>query len=99
MSRSAPRPPVRRAVPGQFRPTAVVVTRLAATPACGGAATKPVAAVTPETQVSEGTVTTEGAPLAPLTGLPDASGATKSRPSIAVKIDNAPEARPQSGLE
>ena len=66
-----------------FRRTAVVVTRPrlpAATAACsGGGEPKPVAAVTPKTMVSEGTVTTEGAPLAPLTGLPDSSGATKSR--------------------
>ena len=86
-----------------FRRTAVVITglvSLAATAACGGGAEpKPVAAVTPETKVSEGTVTTEAAPLAPLTGLPDPSGATKSRPSLAVKIDNAPEARPQAGLD
>jgi hypothetical protein len=71
-----------------------------ATAACGGGAEpKPVAAVTPETKVSEGTVTTEGGPLAPLTGLPDSGGAAQSRPSVAVKIDNAPEARPQSGLD
>ena len=85
-----------------FRRTAVIVTglvSLAATAACGGAEPKPVAAVTPETKVSEGTVTTEGAPLAPLTGLPDTSGASKSRPALAVKIDNAPEARPQAGLD
>ncbi|HEV8623024.1 MAG TPA: DUF3048 domain-containing protein [Acidimicrobiia bacterium] len=85
-----------------FRRTVVIVTglvTLAATAACGGAKPKPVAAVTPEPKVSEGTVTTEGAPLAPLTGVPDSSAATKSRPSIAVKIDNAPEARPQSGLD
>ena len=85
-----------------FRRTAVIVTglvSLAATAACGGSEPKPVASVTPETKVSEGTVTTEAAPLAPLTGLPDASGATKSRPSLAVKIDNAPDARPQAGLD
>jgi hypothetical protein len=86
-----------------FRRTSVVaVLGLASltTAACGGGAKpKPVASVTPETKVSEGTVTTEGGPLAPLTGLVDPSGATKSRPSIAVKIDNAPEARPQSGLD
>ena len=86
-----------------FRRTAVIVTglvSLVATAACGGGAEpKPVAAVTPDTKVSEGTVTTEAAPLAPLTGLPDPSGATKSRPSLAVKIDNAPEARPQAGLD
>jgi hypothetical protein len=85
-----------------FRRTAVIVTglvSLAATAACGGSEPKPVASVTPETKVSEGTVTTEAAPLAPLTGLPDANGATKSRPSLAVKIDNAPDARPQAGLD
>lgn len=85
------------------RTSTVAVIGLASlvTAACGGggAEPKPVAAVTPDTQVSEGTVTTEGAPLAPLTGLPDPSGATKSRPSLAVKIDNAPEGRPQSGLD
>jgi Protein of unknown function (DUF3048) N-terminal domain/Protein of unknown function (DUF3048) C-terminal domain len=74
---------------------------LAAT-ACGGGAAKPkpAAAVTPQPSVSQGTVA-PGAPaaLAPLTGLPDPSGDTASRPSIAVKIDNAPEARPQSGLD
>jgi Protein of unknown function (DUF3048) N-terminal domain/Protein of unknown function (DUF3048) C-terminal domain len=86
-----------------FRRTCVVtVIGLAslATAACGGGSEpKAGAAVTQETTVSEGTVTTEGAPLAPLTGLPDPSGATKSRPSLAVKIDNAPDARPQSGLD
>jgi hypothetical protein len=71
-----------------------------ATAACGGGAKpKPVAAVTPETKVAEGTVTTAAPVLAPLTGLPDQGGATASRPSVAVKIDNAPEARPQAGLD
>jgi len=60
---------------------------------------KPVASITPETKVSEGTVTSGGGALAPLTGLPVADGAAGSRPSVAVKIDNAPEARPQSGLD
>ena len=88
-----------------FRRIAVIVTGLAslvATSACSGgnATPKPVAAVTPETKVSEGTVTTEAAPpLAPLTGLPDPSGVTASRPALSVKIDNAPEARPQAGLD
>jgi hypothetical protein len=73
---------------------------LAATACGGGAAPKPAAAVTPQTGVSDGTVTSAATgPLAPLTGIPDGSGASASRPSIAVKIDNAPEARPQSGLD
>jgi hypothetical protein len=68
--------------------------------ACGGGGGQPqrAASISPtNTAVSEGTV--KDGPLAPLTGLPDQSGATGSRPSIAVKIDNAPEARPQSGLD
>lgn len=85
------------------RASSIVITGLAVslvTAACGGGKDpKPVASVSPTTVVSEGTVTTEGAPLAPLTGLPDASGATRNRPSLAAKIDNAPEARPQSGLD
>ena len=69
------------------------------TAACGGGkAPQPAASVTPtSTVVSEGTV--RQLPIAPLTGLPDESEATPSRPSVAVKIDNAPQARPQSGLE
>jgi hypothetical protein len=85
------------------RRTTVAVLGLVslASAACGGgnATPKPVAAITPETKVSEGTVTTAAGAPAPLTGVPDASGAAASRPSIAVKIDNAPEARPQSGLD
>ncbi len=38
-------------------------------------------------------------PVAPLTGVVDASGAALTRPVLNVKIENAPEARPQAGLE
>jgi hypothetical protein len=84
------------------RRTSLIVTGLAVslvTAACaGGKDPKPVASVTPTSTVqSEGTA--KSLPVAPLTGLPDESGATASRPSVAVKIDNAPEARPQSGLD
>jgi hypothetical protein len=71
------------------------------TAACGGGGGKQPekAAQSPSsTAVSDGAVQPAGPP-APLTGLPDASGASGSRPSIAVKVDNAPEARPQSGLD
>jgi len=37
-------------------------------------------------------------PAAPLTGLPDTTGAL-TRPALSVKVENSPEARPQSGLE
>jgi hypothetical protein len=38
-------------------------------------------------------------PVAPLTGLPDPSGVAQTRPVLSVKVENTPEARPQSGLE
>jgi len=38
-------------------------------------------------------------PVAPLTGVVDPSGASLTRPALSVKIENAPDARPQAGLE
>ena len=84
----------------RMRSSALVVglVSLLAAAACGGGGHKTAAPTSPSsTAVSEGAV--KDGPLAPLTGVPDQSGATASRPSIAVKIDNAPEARPQSGLD
>jgi hypothetical protein len=37
-------------------------------------------------------------PKAPLTGRPDPTGVTQSRAALNVKIENSPDARPQSGL-
>jgi len=37
--------------------------------------------------------------VAPLTGLPDRLRVSKRRPALTVKIDNTPEAHPQSGLQ
>jgi Protein of unknown function (DUF3048) N-terminal domain/Protein of unknown function (DUF3048) C-terminal domain len=81
---------------------AIGLASLLAASACGGGgvakAPEPAAVKLPtSTSVSEGAV--KDGPLAPLTGLVDQSGASSSRPAIAVKIDNAPDARPQSGLE
>jgi DUF3048 family protein len=47
------------------------------------------------------TTTTEPPPIAPLTGVPDPSGGTLTRPALTVKIDNADfeNARPQTGLD
>ena len=45
------------------------------------------------------TSTTIPVPKAPLTGLPDPDGVANGRSSVAVKIENTPEARPQSGLD
>lgn len=77
---------------------------LAASAACGGSTTvnQAKAAAPPGTTASttdgSGTVVTQ-TPIAPLTGLPDPSGDTTHRPALMVKIENAPEARPQSGLD
>ena len=38
-------------------------------------------------------------PIAPLTGLPDASGAAQRRPALTIKIENTPEALPQYGID
>ncbi|PZS18558.1 MAG: hypothetical protein DLM54_08215 [Acidimicrobiales bacterium] len=43
--------------------------------------------------------TTTAAPSSPLTGLAPTNSATLGRPAVIVKVDNAPEARPQSGLD
>lgn len=45
------------------------------------------------------TTTTTVVPTAPLTGLPDPSGVTQRRAALSVKIENSPDARPQSGLD
>lgn len=37
--------------------------------------------------------------ICPLTGVQASSGVTADRPALAVKVDNAPPARPQAGLE
>ena len=85
----------------RLRRSAVPVLALAAlvTAACGeGRPPQPAASVSPtSTVVSEGAVVPPA--IAPLTGLPDESGETAARPSVAVKIDNAAQARPQSGLD
>ncbi|HUV11409.1 MAG TPA: DUF3048 domain-containing protein, partial [Acidimicrobiia bacterium] len=45
------------------------------------------------------TTTTVAIPTAPLTGLPDPEGLSLTRQSVGVKIENSPEARPQTGLD
>lgn len=44
------------------------------------------------------TPTAAAAPICPLTGLPAGRGAVPQRAALAVKVDNYPTARPQSGL-
>lgn len=58
-----------------------------------------VAASSTTTATSDETTTTvEAAPVMPLTGLPIEDEAKANRPALVVKIDNHPDARPQSGL-
>ena len=45
------------------------------------------------------TTTAASGPLCPLTGLAPASGAVPQRPALAVKVDDYPDARPQSGID
>jgi hypothetical protein len=65
--------------------------------ACGGgtADKKAVATTLPSTSSAPTTASTVAAGTAPLTGLP---GAAPNRPALVVKIDNAPKAHPQAGL-
>jgi hypothetical protein len=66
--------------------------------ACGGSghAAKHAAASTTTTTKK---AASGAAVVAPLTGLPDPSGASQTRPALNVKIENTPQARPQTGLE
>jgi hypothetical protein len=60
------------------------------------------AARTPAVRAGEGAAgptTTRPVPTYPLTGLPVDDPATAARPALVVKIDNAPKARPQAGLD
>src|SRR6185436_2618407 len=38
-------------------------------------------------------------PIATLTGLPDPSGESHTRPALSVKVENTPDARPQTGID
>jgi hypothetical protein len=60
--------------------------------------------VTAESRPERTTTTTTAPPpppppVAPLTGLPDVSGLSLTRPALTVKVENSPQARPQAGLE
>ncbi len=68
--------------------------------ACGGKAKKPAEQPTPVTTTTAGPATTAAAPpVFPLTGQPVDDPARAARPALTIKIDNAPAARPQSGLD
>ena len=71
--------------------------------ACGGDKDKDKGAAGTSTTTAAPSATSSSTPAvaagtAPLTGLPLADGAKAKRPALVVKIDNAPKARPQVGL-
>jgi len=53
----------------------------------------------PKPKPTTTTSSTAPAPACPLTGLPAPGGSVPQRPAMAVKIDNYPAGRPQSGLD
>ncbi|HEV7886930.1 MAG TPA: DUF3048 domain-containing protein [Acidimicrobiales bacterium] len=65
--------------------------------ACGGGSKK--AAPKTTTTMPLVTTTTEPPPPAVLTNLPLAERANLKRPALVVKVENAPEARPQAGID
>ena len=84
-----------------MRRTLVCTVALAvALAACSGKKKEPTAAPATSSTVA-GTVTTAAAPVgdvASLTGLPLPDAGRRARPALVVKIDNAPKARPQAGI-
>jgi hypothetical protein len=75
---------------------AVFVTHLRHAPAVS-THTSHVTGSSASTAGSLGT-TPSGAPACPLTGTPAPGGAVPQRPALAVKVDNYPTARPQTGI-
>jgi len=60
--------------------------------------TSTTGASTDTTTAPGSTTTVPGVPVYPLTGVPVDDPASAARPALVVKIDNAPDARPQSGF-
>lgn len=78
----------------------VAVLTVLAVSCSGGSDKKDAKKTSSSTKVAESTTTTTALlPIAPLTGLPDATGASQQRAALVVKTGNNPEARPQSGLD
>ncbi len=66
--------------------------------ACGGSDNKSSTDQSAESTTAVPTTAALG-PTAPLTGLPQPDEALRNRPTLVVKIDNHPEARPQFGVD
>lgn len=79
---------------------ALVLVAVALVVALGGGGSEAAAPTTTEPTTTTTTAPTTTVPqqIAPLTGAPGDYGDRLNRPAVMVKIDNAPEARPQAGL-
>jgi hypothetical protein len=73
------------------RPVVLVAAALLVVAACGGGGSSAKKRATPTTSAKP--------TVQPLTGLPDPNGQTQQRPALSVKIENTPEARPQTNLD
>ncbi len=95
--------PVKLGRMGGHRRSVAVLGALVFLAACSGGrrlAARASTATTPSTSMPTTTTTSTepSGPPSPLTGLPSANPATLGRPALSIKIDNAPDARPQAGL-
>ena len=83
------------------RPIAALAAGVLTLGACSGPS-RPVPAppttATPSTLSPSTTGPVAAGPPSPLTGLPAGDPTTLSRPALSIKVDNAPAARPQAGL-
>jgi hypothetical protein len=88
-----PRSHVRRTALGAVGLSGLILAACSSSPAHKDAASS--------TSTSKATTTTTAPPITcPLTGQPvPGGGAVPARPALAVKVDNYPDARPQSGLD
>ena len=78
----------------------VVVLLVSVLVFAGGGEDPPAAITTTTTTTTRPTTTTTEPPVAPLTGVPEADAARRSRPALIVKVDNVPQALPlQEGVE
>jgi hypothetical protein len=85
----------RTALPGVA--AGAVALTLALT-ACSSGGSEEVQSVETASSEPTTTVTTAPPPVSPLTGLVTADPAAEAHPAVTVKMDNSPEARPQSGI-
>ena len=78
---------------------AVLLTAACVVASCGGGNAGTAAKRTPRSVAATTTTTTAPpVPTAPETGLPDPGGQSSARPALWAKVENTPDARPQSGL-